>query len=79
MVFEEERKWVERHLPALKINYGLNTYFIVHNGQVVDFDADDVVLEKRFYEKFGEDTPHLLTTVQQFLDLKERKVSHRLL
>lgn len=65
-ISEESKIYRQRH-AELKAQY-LGQYIAMHNGQVVDHDADFQTLRQRIRQRFGR-TPVMITLVE---DVAER-------
>jgi hypothetical protein len=63
----EESKIYRQRYAELKAQY-LGQYIAMHNGQVVDHDADFLALRQRVHQRFGR-TPVMITLVE---DVAER-------
>ncbi len=63
----EESKIYRQRYAELKAQY-LGQYIAMHNGQVVDHDADFLALRQRVHQRFGR-TPVMITLVE---DIAER-------
>jgi glutamyl-tRNA reductase len=64
-ISEESKIYRQRH-PELKEQY-LGQYIAMHNGQVVDHDADFQTLRQRIRQRF-EHTPVMITSVQEIAE-----------
>jgi len=64
-ISEEGRIYRQRH-AELRTRY-LGQYIAMHNGQVVDHDADFQELRQRVRNRFGR-TPVMMTLVEEFAE-----------
>jgi hypothetical protein len=62
----EESEIFHRRHAELKAQY-LNQYIAMHNGQVVDHDADFSTLRQRVHQRFGH-TPVMITLVEDVIE-----------
>ena len=56
--WEREYQAFQRLLPDL-LGTLKGKYVVIHEGQVIDSGEDDISLAKRFFEKYGNISPHI--------------------